>query len=325
MANLQSEYLGLRLRNPLIISSSGLTDNVAKIRKFDEFGAGAVVLKSLFEEQILHDAGKMIDQSSYPEAEDYLKVYTRNNSVAEYLELIEQSKKEVRIPVIASINCITANEWVEFSKNIENSGADALELNLFFLPFSKDKKASFYEDIYLDLVSRVKEMVKIPVVVKLGSHFTNLVEMVNKLYNRGVNGVVLFNRFYEPDIDIDTLKFKSADVLSSPADLSRTLRWVGMVSSQVNQLDIAASTGVHDYKGFLKMILAGAKAVMMCSALYKNGPEYVQAVLRDINNWLDKNNYKSIGEIRGEMNYAHIPDPAVYERSQFMKYFSSLH
>jgi dihydroorotate dehydrogenase (fumarate) len=324
MANLSTSYLGLKLPSPVIVSSSGLTDQVSKIKKLEEFGAGAVVLKSLFEEQINHEAGRMLEQTDYPEASDYLKVYTRSNSVSEYLKLIEDSKKAVKIPIIASINCVTADEWIDFAKNVENAGADAIELNLFFLPVDKDFKAEDYEQVYYDLAVRIRSKVGIPVAVKLGQNFTHLLQVIDKLYNRGVNGVVLFNRFYEPDIDLDNMKLKAAEVFSSPSDLSKTLRWVGMASEKMKQMEIAASTGIHDGKSVLKAILAGAKIAMVCSTIYKNGPEYLQTIVKDVNSWLDKNNFSSIDEIRGKLNYGKIKDPSVYERSQFMKYFSSL-
>lgn len=324
MAKLNTSYLGLNLSSPVIVSSSGLTDQVTKIKKLEEFGAGAVVLKSLFEEQINHEAGKMQEQSDYPEAYDYLKVYTRSHSVSEYLQLIENSKKSVKIPIIASINCVTADEWIDFAKSVETAGADALELNLFFLPMDKDFRAEDFEQVYYDLAVKVRSRIKIPVSVKLGNHFSHIVQVIDKLYHRGVNGVVLFNRFYEPDIDLDQLKLKSAEVFSNPADFGRTLRWIGIASSQVTKVDYAASTGIHDGKAALKAILAGAKVAMVCSTLYKNGPEYLRTILQDMNEWLDLHHYTSVDEVRGKLNYASIKDPAVYERSQFMKYFSSL-
>jgi dihydroorotate dehydrogenase (fumarate) len=324
MANLNTSYLGLNMPGPIVVSSSGLTDSVSKIRKLEEYGAGAVVLKSLFEEQINFEAGRMMEQSQYPEASDYLKVYTRSNSVSEYLKLIEDSKKSVKIPIIASINCVSADEWIDFAKNVEDAGADALEMNLFFLPLDKDFMIRDFEKVYYDLAVGVRSKVKIPISVKLGQNFTNLPKVVENLHNRGVAGVVLFNRFYEPDIDLDHMKFKAAEVFSSPSDFSKTLRWVGIVSDKVKQVEIAASTGIHDGKSAIKAILAGARVAMVCSAIYKNGPEYLKTMIQEMNTWLDRNNHHAVNDIRGLMNYGKIKDPSVYERSQFMKYFSSL-
>jgi dihydroorotate dehydrogenase (fumarate) len=323
MANLTTNYLGLKLSNPLIVSSSGLTNTVEKIQQLEELGAGAVVLKSLFEEQIQAEAGRMLVESSYPEAQDYILQYTRSNSLEEYLQLIENAKRTVRIPVIASINCITASDWVGFSGDIEKAGADALELNIYFLPTNKDIPSEKHEELYYNVISKVREKTGIPVSVKIGMHFTNLVKLVNNLYIRGARGVVLFNRFYAPDIDVDNMKITAAEVFSTPSDIYNSLRWVGIISNQVERIDIAASTGVHDGKGAVKQILAGAKAVQICSVLYKKGIEQLRIIKKDLDEWMDKHHFKSVDEFRGKLNIRNIPDPTVYERSQFMKYFSN--
>ncbi|MBN1414590.1 MAG: dihydroorotate dehydrogenase-like protein [Bacteroidales bacterium] len=325
MANLSTNYLGLTLNNPLIVSSSGLTDATEKIQRLAALGAGAVVLKSLFEEQIQAEAGRMLEGSSYPEAQDYIIQYTKNNSLEEYLQLIENAKKAVNIPVIASINCITASDWVGFSNDIAKAGADALELNIYFLPTRKDISSEKYEEFYYDVISKVREKTGIPVSVKIGLHFTNLVKLINNLYIRGAHGVVLFNRFYAPDIDVENMKITSAEVFSSSSDIRNSLRWVGIISDQIEKIDIAASTGVHDGRGVIKQILAGAKAVQVCSVLYKEGIDQLPVIIKDIEDWMDRHHFKSIEEFRGKLNYRHIPDPTVYERSQFMKYFSNYH
>ncbi|MCK4751499.1 MAG: diguanylate cyclase, partial [Bacteroidales bacterium] len=214
MINLSTTYAGLKLKSPLIVSSSGLTNSIERIKKMAHAGAGAVVLKSLFEEQINHEFGNLAAGSDYPEAEDYLRTYSRENSLESYLSIIRGAKDMVDIPVIASINCVKATEWIDFAKQIENAGADALELNIYFLPIEKDKNPREYEKVYLDLVSSVKEKTSIPVIVKLGSGFSNITWMVQQLYLRGVAAVVLFNRFYTPDINTDDLTFGSSEVLS---------------------------------------------------------------------------------------------------------------
>jgi len=233
MANLATNYLGLKLSNPLIVSSSGLTNTVEKIRQLEELGAGAVVLKSLFEEQIQAEAGRMLGESSYPEAQDYILQYTKSHSLEEYLQLIEDAKKSVRIPVIASINCISASDWIGFASDIEKAGADALELNIYFLPTDKDIPSEKHEELYYDVITRVRKKAGIPIAVKIGMHFTNLVKLVNNLYIRGARGVVIFNRFYAPDIDVDNMKITAADVFSTPSDIRNSLRWVGIISHLV--------------------------------------------------------------------------------------------
>jgi dihydroorotate dehydrogenase (fumarate) len=322
MINLSSNYLGLPLVSPLIVSSCGLTGSVDKIRRFAEAGAGAVVLKSLFEEQIRFEAGVQIQRSDYPEAHDYISRYVKSNSLEEYLKLIESAKKTVKIPVIASINCISATEWISFAKNIEAAGADALELNVFFLASHKEVSGEKIENLYYEVLQKIREVASIPIAVKIGYQFTNLAATVNNMYLRGAKGVVLFNRFYEPDIDVEAMKLTSSEVLSSPADIRQSLRWVGILSDKVERIDIAASTGIHDGKAVIKQILAGAKAVQICSVLYKQGETQIKVMLDDLKSWMTRKKYNSIDDFRGKLNYSHIADPAMYERSQFMKYFS---
>ena len=325
MADLGVEYLGLKLKNPIVISSSGLTGTIDKIRPLEESGAGAIVLKSLFEEQINYDAGSLILDHDYPEAEDYIKNYTKNHSVENYLDLIEGAKKNTSIPVIASISCVTASDWVNFSRRIEEAGADALELNVYFLPTNKYTPSADFEDIYFDIVSRVTGIVKIPVAVKLGYHFTNILRLIERLYAHHVKGVVLFNRFYEPDIDIEKMKLTSAGVFSSPADLRHVLRWVALVNGKVGLMDISASTGVHSWEAVVKQLLAGARTVQVCSLLYTNGIKEIAGLVGGLEDWMNRKGFGEIEDFRGKMSYSHIPDPSAWERSQFMRYFSGVH
>jgi dihydroorotate dehydrogenase (fumarate) len=322
MINLSTNYLGLSLASPLIVSSCGLTGSVDKIKRFAELGAGAVVLKSLFEEQIRHEAGSQIQTGDYPEAYDYISRYVKSNSLEEYLKLVESAKKAVKIPIIASINCLSASEWISFAKEIESAGADALELNVYFLASEKDVPAERIENLYYELLQKIRAVVTIPIAVKIGYQFTNLAATVNNLHLRGAKGVVLFNRFFEPDLDIETMKIIPSEVLSSPVDIRQSLRWVGILSDKVERIDIAASTGIHDGKAVIKQILAGAKAVQICSVLYKQGEKQLAVILDDLKLWMTRKKYNSIAEFRGKLNYSHIADPAMYERSQFMRYFS---
>lgn len=323
MANLETTYLGLKLKNPLIISSSGLTSSVERVKKAEAAGAGAVVLKSLFEEQILHEAGSLAVSSDYPEAMDYLKAYVTSNNVENYLTLISEAKKAVSIPVIASINCMSASQWIDFAAKIQEAGADAIEVNVFVLPNDPQKTTESYEELYYVLAEKLKKVVTIPVAFKLGAHFTNPLRIVEQLWYRKVEGVVLFNRFFEPDFDIEKMRVVSAEVFSNPSDLRNTLRWVGMAAEKVKNINISASTGVHNGEAAVKLLLAGANTVQVCSALYKNGPEYLKEMLSYIETWMKSKGYTSVDQFRGAMSYGKIGDPAVYERSQFMKYYSS--
>lgn len=324
MAKLDTTYLGINLKNPVIVSSSGLSNSVEKIEKLSKAGAGAIVLKSIFEEQIRIEAGNMIQSSEYPEAEDYIMSYAKSNALDQYLDLIENAKKATDTPIIASINCVSSAEWISFAKGMQDAGADAIELNVFYLPNSIEDDGNKIEELYFDILKGVKENITIPVAMKLGQQFSNLPVFINKLKAHKADGVVLFNRFYAPDINTDNISFTTSEVLSIPADIRYSLRWVGIISSLISKFDICASTGVHDGLGVVKQILAGAKAVQVCSTLYKNGPEYLKQIVSDLNSWMEKNNFEDIHEFRGRLNYKNIPDPSVFERAQFMKYFSNM-
>ena len=233
------------MKSPIIVSSSGLTSSVDRIKKLAAAGAGAVVMKSLFEEQINFEIENVSEGHDYPEAGDYIRTYARENSLGQYLSSIREAKEAVDIPVIASINCISASEWIDFAGKIEDAGADALELNIYFLPIQKDKDPREYEKSYLKLVSEVKKKTALPLIIKLGNGFSNITWMVDQLYQRGAAAVVLFNRFYAPDINTDDFTFGSAEVLSTPAELRNSLRWIGIVSSQVDNLDLDEAKSLY--------------------------------------------------------------------------------
>jgi dihydroorotate dehydrogenase (fumarate) len=217
---------------------------------------------------------------------------------------------------------MSASEWTVFAKDFENAGADALELNLFFVPTSRLRSSEEIEQLYLKIVSEVKKQVTIPVSVKIGYYYTNLVSMADRLVAHGANALVLFNRFYEPDIDIEKMQITSAEVFSSPADIRRSLRWIGLISSQLPKVEIAASTGIHDGEAVIKQLLAGAQTVQVCSGIYINGSQLIAGMLTDLNAFMKKQNFKKIEDFRGRLSYKNIPDPMQYERAQFMKYFS---
>lgn len=327
MANLETTYMGLKLKNPIIVGSSGLTNSVENVIEIAKQGAGAVVLKSLFEEQINQEANQTFDQGDfsnyYPEAQDYIKNYSTDNAVTTYLELIKDCKTQVDIPIIASINCMSDSEWVNFAKKIEDAGADALELNIFVLPSDPNKSSSDNEKVYFDIVDKITKIVKIPVALKLSYYFSGLAKTIEMLSWTGIKSLVLFNRFFSPDIDIDNFEIKSSSVFSTPAELAQSLRWVAMLSENV-QCDIAASTGVHDGKAAIKQLLAGAKAVQIASVLYKKGLKEIPIILKEIEEWMARKNFANIEEFRGRMSVQKSENPAAYERVQFMKHFSGI-
>lgn len=326
MIDLSTRYLGLELKNPIIVGSSGLTNSVKKIKKAEEKGAGAVVLKSLFEEQILyniHQAKKESISSNYPEAVDYIANYTQTQEIDKYLKLIKDSKQQTEIPIIASINCATDTEWTAFASQIEKAGADALELNIFVLPSDSKHNAAQNEKMYFDIIDKVLKQVNIPVAAKISYYFSSLAQFTQKLSWTGIKGLVLFNRFYSPDIDIDKFALKTSHVFSTPEELSISLRWVAMLSDLVH-CDVSASTGVHDGAALVKHLLAGASSVQMSSVLYKKGFDKVTEVRDFLTTWMEKHNFEAIADFKGKMSFKQADHPAAYERVQFMKHFSGI-
>jgi len=331
MADLTTKYLGLSLSNPLIIGSSGLTDSVDNIGELERAGAGAVVLKSLFEEQIMMEVDASLREayqndmiySAKSETLDYIDIHIKERTLSAYIELIKEVKNKVMIPVIASVNCISSAEWVSFANQFEEAGADALELNIAILPSDENTGPESIENTYLDIINRVRSQVKIPVSVKISPCFTNLAMMVRKIADTGINGLVLFNRFYTPDFDINNFSEKSSNTFSTPSEAGNVRRWMGIVSPRL-KCDLAASTGIHNSEDLIKQLLAGARAVQVVSTIYKNGRDQIQKMLGGLNQWMDEKGYNKIDQFRGKMSQAETSNPAAYERIQFMKYFSEI-
>jgi dihydroorotate dehydrogenase (fumarate) len=325
MIDLTTKYMGLSLKNPLIIGSCGLTSSVESIRELAENGAGAVVLKSLFEEQILLSISKSSSDiyGQHAEANDYIHYFERSKIVEKYLELIENAKLAVDIPVIASINCQRNEEWTTFAKQIEDAGADALELNIFILPSKPGEKHIITEERYFSILREVKKQVSIPVALKLGYHFTNLANTMVEFSQKKADALVLFNRFYNTDIDLDTEKVVSGNAYSSPDDYLIPLRWIAMLSGHVD-CDLCASTGIHDGSAVIKQILAGASTVQMVSALYEHKPRFIKTTLQIISTWMKEKGYNKLADFRGKLCQANIETPEFYERVQFMQYLDKV-
>ncbi|MBC8524798.1 MAG: dihydroorotate dehydrogenase-like protein [Chlorobium phaeobacteroides] len=327
MADLSTTYMGLKLKNPVIAGSSGMTESVESVTKAADAGAGAVVLKSLFEEQIHNESGYAIDSNEqdyyYAQAEEYIRNYTRGNDLRAYLDLISGCKDAVDIPVIASINCVSSSEWTDFAVQAQRAGADGLELNMFMLPSDPDRDSGQSEQVYLDVLEKVTGLISIPVAAKISYYFSGLANIVEKIASTGISGLVMFNRFFSPDIDIENFEVKSTNVFSSPQDLSLSLRWVAMLSSRV-PCDIAASTGIHDGKALIKQLLAGAKAGQIASVLYSEGYEVISPMLEELDAYMERHNFSTLDEMIGKMSFEKSGNPAAYERVQFMKYFSGI-
>lgn len=321
MTDLKTTFAGLSLRNPIIISSSGLTNSAGKNKRLAEAGAGAIVLKSLFEEQIMLEADQLKDPAFYPEASDYLEEYIREHKLAEYLTLIKESKKECSIPIIASINCYSDSEWVDFAKQIQEAGADALEINILALQSDVQYTYGSFEQRHIDILRHIKQTVTIPVIMKLGDNLTNPVALIDQLYANGAAAVVLFNRFYQPDINIENMEQVSGEVFSTSADLATPLRWIGIASSVVNKIDYAASGGVANPEAVVKVILAGASAVEVCSAIYQNTNAFIGEANRFLSAWMERKGFKNIAQFKGKLNIKDVQGVNTFERTQFLKYF----
>ena len=288
-------------------------------------------MKSIFEEQIMLEADWRMRKAEedgllyteYSETLDYIDVHIKEKELGSYLDLIREAKSKVMIPVIASVNAISGLEWVSFAQQIEKAGADALELNIFVMPFGFDKTCTDNEQTYYNIVKKVKALVNIPVSVKISPYFSNLGNVILKLEESGADGLVLFNRFSSPDIDIDKLKVTSADVLSTPPEMANTLRWIAIMANRV-KMDLAASTGVHDGEAVIKQLLAGATVTQVTSAIYKHGPEYISTIINFLSDWMDDKGFNSVDQVRGRLSQASTENPDVYERMQFMRYFSEI-
>jgi len=326
MADLSTTFAGLKLKNPVIIGSSGLTDSVETIKALEKNGASAVVLKSLFEEEIIREMeasmSKIQSESYiYPETLEFYEDQKEiEESTVKYLELIKNLKQEVEIPVIASINCITSSQWTYFPELIESAGADALELNIFIFPLDANRKGDENEKIYFDIIKEVTKQVKIPVIAKISYYFSDLGKMIQDLSETEISGLVLFNRYYNPDFDIENFEITSGGVLSHPSDIYQSLRWIGIMANRID-CDLAATTGIHNGKAIIKQLLAGASAVQIASAIYNHGPEYIKTMLQELSSWMEKKNFYSISDFKGKMGQDKLDNPAAFQRIQFMKYF----
>jgi len=324
MLDLTTRYMGLTLKNPIIIASSGLSSNIENIKKLEANGAGAIVLKSIFEEEIMLEYNHMMNKVDNFESDfdyfDYYDYKIKTDNVEKYIKLIKEAKNAVNIPIVASINCTSAHEWTYFAKKIEEAGADALELNAFILPSDPEKTGADNEQLYFKIVEKIKEEIKIPFALKISYYFSGMANTIKKLSESGVNGLVLFNRFYSPDFDIEKMEVTSAHVLSAQADQVMPLRWISIMSEKVS-CDLAATTGIKDGKDVIKMILAGASAVQIASVVYEKGAEYIQTILKEVEEWMNKHKYLNIDQFKGKMSQSKSENGAHLERVQFMRYF----
>lgn len=302
--DLTTEYLGKTLRNPIIVGSCGLTSTLDSIKKLEEAGVGAVVLQSLFEDQIdLEDLQlQCANKQKFPDSVNYIETYTKDNSVNSYLQLIKDVKREVNIPIFASINCHPKDNWLDHAKKMEEAGVDGIELNVLMLPCNFEKSGSENEKLYFDVTEKARKELNIPIALKLSSYSAGLAKLVNELsWTKNMDSFVLFNRFYKPDIDIDTFEIRIKNNLSAPSDITDSLRWVLLLSRRV-KTDIVGTTGIHNGRDIIKHILSGSKAVQIVSTLYKNDFGVVSEMIADIEKWMNSKSFKNINDYRGLMH-----------------------
>ena len=326
--NLSTNYLGLTLKNPIVASSSPLSHNVDSIRRLEDAGAAAVVMYSLFEEQITFDSFYVdhyltSGSESFAEALNYFpEMQTYNVSPDQYMNLLRQAKEAVDIPIIGSLNGVSAGGWTDYATLMEEAGADALEINVYYIPTSLDLDGREVESMYLDLLRQVRGSVSIPIAVKLSPFFSSTSNMALRLAHEGANGLVLFNRFYQPDIDLETLEVVPRLVLSNSTDLRLPLRWVAILFGRL-PVDLAITSGIHTSEDVLKALMAGAKVTMMASELLQNGIRRIDQILDEMRAWMTEHEYESVRQMIGSLSQQHCPEPAAFERANYLKTLGS--
>ena len=326
--DLSTTYMGLALRTPLVPSASPLSEELDNVKRMEDAGAAAVVLHSIFEEQIEQERRDLdyhltAYTDSFAEALSFFpEPSTFRVGPEEYLEHIRRAKEMVNMPVIASLNGTSLGGWTDYAASIEQAGADAIELNIFYIPQDIDMPAEEVEQLYIEVLAAVKHKVHVPLAVKLSPYFSNLAHMARRLDLAGADALVLFNRFYQPDIDLKHLEVRPHILLSTPQALRLPLRWIAMLHSRV-RADLAASGGVHTGTDAIKMIMAGANVTMLCSVLLKRGIQQIEVIESEMLEWMDQNEYESVREMRASMSQRNSPDPAAFERSQYVRALQS--
>jgi dihydroorotate dehydrogenase (fumarate) len=322
--DLTTRYLGLNLRTPLVPSASPLSDDVDKIKQMEDAGASAVVLHSIFEEQVRNEQETveyymMYGTDTCPESLTYFpKPAEFISGPEQYLGEIRRAKESVRIPIIASLNGAALGGWVDYAKQIQQAGADALELNIYFIPTELDRTAAEIEQTYIDIVRAVKSVISIPVAVKLSPFFNNVANMAKRLDQAGANALVLFNRFYQPDINLETLEIQTQIRLSIAQEMRLPLRWIAIIYGRI-KADLAATTGIHSAQDALKMLMAGADVTMLCSVLMNKGLGAIREIETEMSQWLEEHDYQSVRQLQGTMSQKYCADPAAFERAQYMR------
>lgn len=322
--DISTTYLGMKLKNPIIPSASPLSRGLDSMKRLEDAGAAAIVMYSLFEEEIIHESAELNHYltygiESYPEALSYFPDSSEYNlEPDQYLDLLRKAKESLSIPVIPSLNGITPGGWTKYAKLFEEAGADAIELNVYYIPTDKRLTAADVERRYIEVLAGVKSSVKIPVAMKLSPYFSSLANIAEKLVESGANGLVLFNRFYQPDIDIEQLEVKPEVILSDSSANRLPLTWIAILYGRV-KASLAATSGIHNEADVLKMLMAGADVTMMCSELLQHGIKRIGEVLERMCKWMEDHEYASIEQMKGSMSQKSVADPAAFERANYMK------
>ncbi|MGD0539126.1 MAG: dihydroorotate dehydrogenase-like protein [Verrucomicrobiota bacterium] len=326
--DLSTTYMGMKLRSPLVPSASPMTRELADLKQAEDAGAGAVVLPSVFEEQLRRESAELdlaLTQGteSFAEALSYFpQLGEFRLGPEDYLEYIAKAKAALKIPVIASLNGTSVGGWTDYARKIQQAGADALELNIYYIPTDPQLSALEVENTYLDILKAVKAAITIPVAVKLSPFFSNMANMARQLDRAGANGLVLFNRFYQPDIDLETLEVESSLLLSTPQARRLPLRWVAILHGHI-QASLAATSGIHTAQDVLKILMAGADVTMLCSVLFRKGMPHIAAIEQEIQQWMTVHEYESVTQLKGSLSQKNCPDPSAFERAQYMRVIST--
>ncbi len=326
MVNIETNYLGLNLKSPIIVASSGISNNIEKIKELESNGAGAIVLKSLFEEQILAESSHNIsqDESYGYDVHNYITTVMRDTRLSDYTKHIKEAKSNTNIPIIASINCVSDKEWIDYTSAIEKAGADALELNIGILPSNHEFSSEQNEQQYFNIIEKVRKSTKLPIALKMSQYSAGLANLIKKLSWTGhVDAFVLFNRYFRPDIDINDMKITSSGVFSSSEDISDSLRWVAVMSNVI-EVPIAATTGIHTGADVIKQILVGAQCVQVASTLYQNGTQQLSKMNDELKTWMEKKKFNTLDDFRGKMAFDSEKNTVAFERIQFMKHFGGI-
>lgn len=323
----KTKYLGLEIDSPIIVGSCGLTNDINNLVKMEQAGAGAVIIKSVFEEQIIYDIKRnlsmMAPTDNYGMSYEYVAAHVSDDSLGKHFDLIKEAKKRLHIPVVGSINCYSFENWMTYTQRFQEAGCDALELNMAILPYETTMSYEDVDRLFSNIINTLRKSVNIPVSIKVSQNFTDMANFMQRLSWMNINGITMFNKVLNVDIDIDKMELTHAPSLSTPEEMYNTLRWVAILSNKL-RCDISASTGVHTPADVVKMLLAGAGTVQVVSSLYKNGIDYLQTLNDGLHKWMEEKGYTKLSQFRGKLAVKANDEASMFFRTQFMKHFAQI-